>query len=55
MKKQKYIVTINADEHEGKVGEIVAYDRDKRFQVRFENGDLYWFKPHWLDGVEKYF
>ena len=55
MKKQKYVVTINADEHEGKVGEIVAYDRDKRYQVRFENGDLHWFKPHWLDGVEKYF
>ena len=42
MKKQKYIVTINADEHEGKVGEIVAYDRDKRYQVRFENGELFY-------------
>lgn len=54
--KQKYIVTINADEHEGKQAEIVAYDRDKRYQVRLlESGELHWFKPHWLDGIEKYF
>lgn len=26
--KQKYIVTINADEHEGKQAEIVAYDQE---------------------------
>lgn len=64
--KHKNIVTINDDygdwKIKGLIGEVVGYDRDKRYLVKLlENsqteylnvGDTIWLKPHWLDGIEK--
>lgn len=53
-------VTINADYDQfnikGCVGNIVAYDRDKRFLVEIlegkHAGEKIWLKLHWLDGAD---
>lgn len=63
--KQRNIVTINDDYSDWKVkglmGEVVGYDRDKRYLVKLLEksqteylniGDTVWLKPHWLDGIE---
>ena len=63
--KHRNVVMINDDYSDWKVkgliGEVVGYDRDKRYLVKLLEksqteylniGDTIWLKTHWLDGIE---
>ena len=53
-------VTINCDYDQFKIegcnGNVIAYDRDKRFLVHVIDGEckgeFIWLKLHWLDGID---
>ena len=53
MNKPKITVTVNSGEHQGKTGLLVGYDRDKYYEVLFEDGSRYTFKGYYLDGIDK--
>ena len=53
MKKPSIKVTVNSGEHEGKTGLLVGYDRDKYYEVLFDDGSRDTFKGYYLDGIEK--
>lgn len=53
MKKPDIKVTVNSGEYEGKTGLLVGYDRDKYYEVLFDDGSRYTFKRHYLNGIEK--
>lgn len=53
MKKPNIKVTVNSGEYEGKTGLLVGYDRDKYYEVLFDDGSKYTFKGYYLDGIEK--
>lgn len=53
MNKPKITVTVNSGEHQGKTGLLVGYDRDKYYEVLFEDGSRHTFKGYFLDGINK--
>lgn len=53
MNKPKITVTVNSGEHQGKTGLLVGYDRDKYYEVLFEDGSRKTFKGYYLDGIDK--
>lgn len=53
MKKPNIVVTVNSGEYKGKTGLLVGYDRDKYYEVLFNDGSRYTFKGYYLDGIEK--
>ena len=53
MNKPKITVTVNSGEHQGKTGLLVGYDRDKYYEVLFDDGSRYTFKGYYLDGINK--
>lgn len=52
MKKPNIKVTVNSGEYEGKTGLLVGYDRDKYYEVLFDDGSKHTFKSYYLDGIE---
>lgn len=53
MNKPNIKVTVNSGKYEGKIGLLVGYDRDKYYEVLFDDGSRYTFKGYYLDGIEK--
>lgn len=53
MKKPNIKVTVNSGEHQGKIGLLVGYDRDKYYEVLFDDGSRNTFKGYYLDGIDK--
>ena len=53
MNKPKITVTVNSGVHQGKTGLLVGYDRDKYYEVLFEDGSRNTFKGYYLDGISK--
>lgn len=53
MEKPNIKVTVNSGEHKGKAGLLVGYDRDKYYEVLFDDGSSQTFKGYYLDGIEK--
>lgn len=53
MKKPNIKVTVNSGEHKGKTGLLVGYDRDKYYEVLFDDGSSNTFKGYYLDGINK--
>ena len=53
MNKPKITVTVNSGNHQGKTGLLVGYDRDKYYEVLFDDGSRHTFKGYYLDGIDK--
>lgn len=53
MNKPKITVTVNSGEYQGKTGLLVGYDRDKYYEVLFDDGSRYTLKGYYLDGINK--
>ena len=51
MKRPVVEVTVNFGEHYGKKGIVVAYDRNKYYEVEFTDGETSCFKGYYLDGI----
>lgn len=52
MKKPSIEVIVNSGEHEGKKGLVVGYDRDKYYEVLLNDGNKFFPKGYYLDGIE---
>jgi len=52
MKTTKVRVTVNSGDFKGMKGIITGYDRDKYYEVMFDDNTHYYFKGHYLDGIE---
>lgn len=53
MKKPNIKVTVNSGEHKGKIGLLVGYDRDKYYEVLFDDGSKDTFKGYYLDDIDR--
>lgn len=53
MNKPNIKVTVNSGEHKGKTGLLVGYDRNKYYEVLFDDGSKDTFKGYYLDGMDR--